>query len=192
MQKINKLLFGFIVAGVVILLLQYFLKAEPEVLVTEPVVEVPTAPRNDIESWNWVLSPVSPQGTQFKYPEPLPTKYVTAVEWPPTVSMVAGKLVCEQGSAIGSDGETKRFALRTLDGSDYCVGFSAEGAAGSTYTSYEYSTAQGDYVARVSFTLRTPQCMNYDDPERTVCKTEQALFATDALAVDILSSLTMR
>ncbi len=192
MKKINAVLFGFIVLGVVILLLQYFLKAEPEAPVTEPVAVVPTAPRNDMESWNWVLSPVSPQGTQFKYPEPLPTKYVVAQDWPPKVTMVAEEFACEPGSAVGADGEMKRFALRTLDGSDYCVGFSAEGAAGSTYTSYEYSTDQGDFVTRVSFTLRTPQCMNYDDPERGICKTEQALFTTDALAVDILSSLTMR
>ena len=192
MKKINAFLFGFIVLGVVILIAQHFLKEEPVVETSQSVAAVPTAPRNDMESWNWVLSPVSAQGTQFKYPEPLPTKYVTAEAWPPKVTMTAGELACEQGSAVGADGETKRFALRTLDGEDYCVGFSAEGAAGSTYTSYEYSTAQGDFIARVSFTLRTPQCMNYDDPERTVCKTEQALFTTDALAVDILSSLTMQ
>lgn len=192
MKKINTILFVFIVVGVVLLLVQNFWPAETVEEEVEPVAAVPTESRNDMESWNWVLSPVSPQGTQFMYPDPLPTKYVTAQTWPPKVELMAGEFSCESGSVAGADGEIKRFALRTIDGGDYCVGFSAEGAAGSTYTSYEYNTKQGDFVARVSFTLRTPQCMNYDDPERGICKTEQALFTTDALAVDILSGLRMQ
>ena len=34
---------------------------------------------------NWVKSSISPQGIQFMHPESLPTKYITATEWPPKV-----------------------------------------------------------------------------------------------------------
>lgn len=148
--------------------------------------------RDNMESWNWVYSEMSAQGTQFMYPDPLPTSYVTPVEWPPTVLVTGGELVCTPGRVPDASGELKLFAQRTIGGQNYCVGFSAEGAAGSTYTSYEYAAQQGDFIVRMSFTLRTPQCLNYEDPERSVCRGEQARFSTDALVVRMISSLKTR
>lgn len=162
-----------------------------------PVVATSTAPvaednRDNMESWNWVYSEMSAQGTQFMYPDPLPTSYVTPVEWPPTVVVTGGTLECTPGMVPDASGELKLFAQRTIGGQDYCVGFGAQGAAGSTYTAYEYAAQQGDFIVRMSFTLRTPQCLNYDDPERSVCRGEQARFSTDALVVKMISSLKTR
>jgi hypothetical protein len=105
--------------------------------------------------------------------------------------MTSEDFSCKEGSALNSDGKQAQFARKTIGGSLYCVATSAEGAAGSTYTSYEYATTQGDFLTKVSFTLRTPQCMNYDEPEQSACKTDQANFNVDALADRIASSLKM-
>lgn len=148
--------------------------------------------RDNMESWNWVYSEMSAQGTQFMYPDPLPTSYVTPVAWPPQVVVTGGKLECAPGMVADDSGAFKLFAQRTIGGQDYCVGFGAEGAAGSTFTSYDYAAQQGDFIVRMSFTLQTPQCLNYDDPERSVCRGEQARFSTDALAVKMISSLKTR
>jgi hypothetical protein len=153
--------------------------------------DCPESPSSDMSKWNWVLSEVSPQGAQFSYPKPVPTTYVTTQYWPPVVTMTSEDFSCKEGSALNSDGKQAQFARKTIGGSLYCVATSAEGAAGSTYTSYEYATTQGDFLTKVSFTLRTPQCMNYDEPEQSACKTDQASFNVDALADRIASSLKM-
>lgn len=153
--------------------------------------DCPEALSSDMSKWNWVLSEVSPQGTQFSYPKPVPTTYVTTQYWPPLVTMTSEDFSCKEGSALNSEAKQSQFARKTIGGSLYCVATSVEGAAGSTYTSYEYETAQGDFLTKVSFTLRTPQCMNYDEPEQSACKTEQANFNIDALADRIASSLKM-
>jgi hypothetical protein len=103
--------------------------------------------------------------------------------------MTTGVFVCEEGNAIGTDGVQKQYVQKTINGSNYCVATSAEGAAGSTYTSYEYTAAKGDVLTKVSFILRTPQCMNYDEPKRSECQAEQSTFDVDALADRIALSL---
>lgn len=156
------------------------------------VSDDPKITYSNMDDWGWTLSEISPQGTQFMYPSVLPTKFVTAQTWPPTVEMTAGEFVCTEGEATLSDGSSKYFERRTIAGSAYCVGTSSEGAAGSTYTSYEYSTAQGDFLTRVIFTLREVQCLNYDEPEQSSCKSEQANFDPNDLADRIVSSLRMQ
>lgn len=139
--------------------------------------------------WNWVSSETTSEELQFTYPNPLPTKFVTAADWPPVVSMTTGAFSCTEGDVTDPEGMRRHFERRTIGGHMYCVATSAEGAAGSTFTSYEYAIEKGNSVARVSFTLRTPQCMNYDEPEQSACKTEQASFDTNALADKIASSI---
>ena len=73
----------------------------------------------------------------------------------------------------------------------HCIVKTSEGAAGSTYMTYEYITGQGDFLAHVKFTLRFPQCMNYDEPQQGACKAEQATFDIDGLVDRIASSIRM-
>jgi hypothetical protein len=156
--------------------------------VVAEVPEVVEVPGSDMDTWNWVPSEVSAQGTQFSYPNPLPTTYVTPQNWPPTVELTAGAFVCEKGNVTGVDGMPKQYVQKTINGSNYCITTAVEGAAGSTYTSYEYTTAKGDFVTKVRFILRTPQCMNYDEPKQSACKIEQSTFDVDVLADRVASS----
>ncbi len=140
----------------------------------------------------WTLSDAQPPlGVQFLYPNPLPTKYITPEEWPPLVEMTSNPFVCEEGDILAADGPLKRAERRTVGDRVYCVVTSSEGAAGSTYTTYDYITAQGDFTARVAFTLRTPQCANYDDSERVACESEQGSYDVDGLVDRIVSSIRM-
>jgi hypothetical protein len=152
---------------------------------TTPDVVVST----NMAEWNWVYSEASAQGVQFLYPDPLPTRYVAAPGWPPAVVMTKEEFTCDEASDVEADGITKRYEERMIGDREYCVGMAAEGAAGSTFTSYEYLTAQEDVLVRVTLTLRTPQCMNYNEPEQTACTTEQANFDVDGLVDRIVASI---
>lgn len=138
---------------------------------------------NDMDTWEWVNSDVSVQGTQFSYPSPVPTEYVQPQEWPPQVTMTSEDFSCTESDTVKK---------RTINGNEYCVTASGEGAAGSVYTTYDYKTKQGDFLVQVNFVLRTPQCANYDEPNKSNCEAEQANFNVDVLTDRIASSITMQ
>ena len=68
-----------------------------------------------------------------------------------------------------------------VDDREYCVTRSSEGAAGSTYRAYEYAFQFGTSTYRIAFTLRFPQCTNYDEPQQSACKAEQSSYDIDGL-----------
>ncbi len=148
---------------------------------------------------NWIYSSITAQGIQFMYPKTLTMKYIgvqSGVDmWPPTINMTSSDYTCVENN-VGIAGPQKRTEKHIVDGKEYCVVYFSEGAAGSTYTTYEYTTKQGDFTPHLKFVLRFPQCMNYDDPNQTACKSEQSIFNSeniaDKLADKILSSIRMR
>jgi hypothetical protein len=156
-----------------------------------PAVPMATSTATTTDNLNWINATTS-TGLLFSYPNPFPLTYVTPVDWPPAVSRTKGSLNCTKNSETTMSGAVTSSSTKILNGREYCVFMSSEGAAGSTFTAYEYATAQGASVARVSFTLRTSQCMNYDKPKQSVCKKEQAEFNVDALADQILQSVTVQ
>lgn len=146
------------------------------------------SPRGD----QWFGIGTTTQGLTFYYPEPFPGRYVTSPEWPPLVELVANEYSCTEGDITAADGPLQGSKRVTINGREYCVTSSSEGAAGSTYTNYEYVTDQGsDFVVRIVFTIRKVQCMNYDEPARTACTSEQAPFNPDELADRIAKSIRM-
>lgn len=160
-----------------------------------PATSSPSSGTTTTNSGNWIVATTTTSpGIQFLYPRALGFAFVTPVDWPPTVSRSVGTLTCPEGEGdiITPDGNATRFKRQTINGQTYCIAMSDEGAAGSTYTSYQYSTIKDNAVVSVSFILRTPQCMNYDEPKQTACKNEQAEFDVAALALGILASITMK
>ncbi|HWO07104.1 MAG TPA: hypothetical protein VNM40_00815 [Candidatus Paceibacterota bacterium] len=130
----------------------------------------------------WIYTEPNAQGIQFQYPRTLPTRYISAPTegWPPRVALEGGR-----------DFSCAPEGTRMVGDRQYCVTVSSEGAAGSTYRTYEYTTAQGDFLARVEFTLQFPQCANYGEDEQPVCEAEQASFDIDGLVDRIASSIRM-
>ncbi len=119
----------------------------------------------------------SPVVAPTDYTKPLDTKYVTAASvWPPKVTTTTGgKLVCKK--------------QKDIQGNMYCIDAQPEGAAGSTYTTYTYKTKVGEQLASTTFTLRTVQCMNYDEPQQSECRNEQLSFDVDMLADGLIHQL---
>ncbi len=109
-------------------------------------------------------------GFTFKYPEQLPTKYISAVEWPPEVEVKIAQFLC---IAEG---------IQQINGRQYCVGLQSEGAAGNSYNTYTYNTMKDDRMVTIRFTLRYSQCANYEDPQKTECEQERRTFSVDDLA----------
>jgi hypothetical protein len=157
----------------------YFLTKKP---VTEPAGPAPVGTTTEQTS----LMSTTTNGVMFSYPE-LTTTYVSAAEWPPKVEQLD-----DFSCAPTDNGPTGKVEKRTINGKVYCVTIESEGAAGSTYVTYGYTTDRGDAVLRATFTLRFPQCLNYDDPNQTSCKNEQASFNVDTLAAGILGSASVK
>lgn len=126
----------------------------------------------------------------FKYPDPLPTKYtslLTDEEFHPRIALSTEEFACEEStSQTGSITVAK-----TLNEKSYCVKTEREGAAGSTYATYTYTTTRPDQknnLIALEFSLRQPNCGNYDDPQKTACEKELVDFKVDDLAVQILGT----
>lgn len=113
------------------------------------------------------------------YPENLSAVYISPVEWPPKISLSPGIFSCPETPAESS--LPSRTAKRLVDNRLYCVEAASEGAAGSVYTNYIYTTQKNDQLLKFKFVLRYPQCDNYEDPNKTECKTERETFNLDGV-----------
>ncbi len=131
------------------------------------------------------------QGIEFMYPESLQTTYISAQEWPPRIEEVAHEYSCTEGTITATDGPLTRVERKAINGREYCVGVSSEGAAGSTYRTYEYTTVVDDSTVRLVLTLRFPQCLNYDDPNQSACGTEQERFNLDSIVDRIIETVRL-
>lgn len=107
-------------------------------------------------------------------PPQLNTKYISPVDWPPKLEVVAGPFSCNEP--------------RTINGHNYCVTAESEGAAGSIYTMYAYAYPRGNQTAILTFSLRFVQCANYDEPPKGECERERATFNLDRLIDQIATN----
>lgn len=136
---------------------------------------------------NWKTATDGNTGTSFKYPEHLPTKYISGADWPPTLQILEEPFSCkETGNEIAPGGKTEK---RTIDGRPYCITQSSEGAAGSIYTTYTYAFLNHGKTTTFNFILRAIQCGNYDDPKKTECEKERASFNPDEVVALMASSM---
>lgn len=128
-------------------------------------------------------------GVSFQYPKELSTHYIHAFDWPPKISIFKETYSCtEAGQATARAGRTEE---RTIRGNTYCVTELVEGAAGSTYTQYAYAFEKKDRVLILTFSLRAPQCGNYDDPKKTECENERKTFSIDSLVNEITQTVNL-
>ena len=131
----------------------------------------------------------SEQGLEFSYPEKLTTKYIDAFEWPPKVTVADGEFSCAETSLASSLPE--RVTRRTVDSRVYCMEEIIGVAAGSTYIEYAYTTAREGKLITLKFTLRYPQCLNYDEPNQSECMAERETFDLDGVIDRITSTVVI-
>ena len=139
------------------------------------------------ENGLWTTTTDSQTGIAFNYPKTLLTEYIHTVDWPPQVQVLNQPFSCiEAGLEIARAGQTSK---RMVDDRTYCVTKESEGAAGTIYTNYAYAfplystgSTQADRKTIIfTFSLRAPQCVNYDDPQKTACEKERTSFDLDSL-----------
>ncbi len=123
----------------------------------------------------------------FSYPIDLGQKYISPEEWPPKLSVSQADFVCQATAETSS--QASRVSERQINGQTYCISAESEGAAGTTYTSYIYTTQRAGRLISLAFTLRYPQCLNYDNPEQTACIDERQNFDIDGLLDQMMSSV---
>ena len=120
--------------------------------------------------------------------EELNTKYISQVVWPPEITLSEGlELVCNETPMESS--VAKRVYKETFNGQEYCITVSSEGAAGSIYTEYSYSTIKFNKLITLDFILRFVNCSNYDEEEQTACITERESFNPTSYIDKIISNV---
>jgi hypothetical protein len=147
-----------------------------------------TITENDNNLWTTTTDAL---GVTFQYPKELLAKYVSVAEWPPVIKIETGTYSCQttpQEISSMSDITSERL----VDNRTYCVNIKNEGAAGSVYSSYIYTTAKNDKLVKVSFTLQYPNCNNYDEGQSQACTSEREAFDIDSTVDRIVQSIVVK
>ncbi|MDD2730992.1 MAG: hypothetical protein PHW33_02605 [Candidatus Portnoybacteria bacterium] len=127
-------------------------------------------------------------GVTFKYPKEFLAEYISVVEWPPAVKVGSGSFSCAETPQEKS-GMLEIISQRLVDDRVYCVNVKNEGAAGSVYSSYIYTTFWKGKLVSVSFVLRYPNCANYDKEQNRACASEREAFDLDATVDRIVQTV---
>lgn len=135
----------------------------------------------------WRSSTNDASGLIFDYPTALNTKFIHVQSWPPKLTITNQAFLCVETPSTSSLPE--RAMERVISSKLYCIKAISEGAAGSVYTDYTYSTALDDKTLSFNFILRYPQCGNYSEPEKTQCAEERTSFNLDEIIAQMVASV---
>lgn len=132
---------------------------------------------------------ISHNGVHFFAPKEISSfSFVRLNEWPPEIDY--GISETSASCDTNPDGLPKGTVVKNIGNKVYCVNTSSEGASGSIYYTYVYSTITSEQrYASVSFVAQFPQCLNYDSPEKEDCLTEEQNFNLDKVVDDIIESM---
>ena len=150
-----------------------------------------TITENTNDSNNLWTTITNDQGITFQYPKELLAKYVSVAEWPPVIKIETGTYSCKttpQEVSSMSDITSERM----VDNRTYCVNVKHEGAAGSVYSAYTYTTARNNELIKVIFTLQYPNCNNYDEVQSKACTNEREAFDIDSTVDRIVQSIVAK
>jgi hypothetical protein len=128
------------------------------------------------------------EGISFKYPEKLTTQYIFTQEWPPIIKVSSETYSCQE-TPQEVNSLAKITTQRIVDNRIYCVDVQNEGAAGSVYSSYIYTTLKNDKLIKASFVLIYPNCANYDNEQNQACASEREAFDIDGVVDRIVQSV---
>ena len=155
---------------------------------TGPGCEFGVCPNGDNSNNLWNTTNDNKAGITFQYPEKLTTRYISTQEWPPVVRIQSGIYSCLEKPQEKSS-LTETISQRLVDDRVYCVDVKHEGAAGSVYSSYVYTTLKKSNLIEVSFVLRYSSCDNYDQAQNQSCTSEREAFDIDATVDRIVQTV---
>ncbi|MBL7156233.1 MAG: hypothetical protein ISS87_01390 [Candidatus Pacebacteria bacterium] len=159
----------------------------PEINVPEQTPEIPEEPEQPQIPADWKA--YRGNGYAFYYPEELNMDYVNIYPWPPEVviSLPDTTIPVSLDSLCSGISYSE---LVTIKDTIYCVTTRSDGAAGTSYSNYEYFTYKDNWLAFLAFEMRLPNCGNFYglDNKMEQCKKEQSEFDPNVLADQILST----
>lgn len=118
-----------------------------------------------------------PKEIVFEEIKAMDTKYISGQVWPPVITIFeASELVCNE-TPMESSASQERVYRENIDGQEYCISALSQGAAGSVYTEYSYSTIKFNKLITLDFTLRFNQCYNYEEDKISECVSERENFS---------------
>ena len=129
------------------------------------------------------------------------TEYIGSQDWkviivneeekyPPKFKITEGQIDCKITSSESA--LLSRTVKRKIDGRIYCIESLSEGAVGTIYTQYAYSTIKNGSLIMMSCVIRYPQCINYSEPQRTECANERERFDLDKIIGYIVKNLSIK
>lgn len=182
----KRIIIWLVLIGLVIVVFVYFANKNQNNNVATSTQENEEQKLIDLVTKNWMAT-TSNEFT-FKYPADLGTKYIQTVDWPPILNVENKAYSCNEGgdSKVLPAGMTRE---QTIDSHSYCVTIEEEGAAGSVYTNYAYAFPYQNQTIIMTFTMRRPQCMNYDDPKQSECLKEEQDFNISPIVDTIVQTI---
>lgn len=138
---------------------------------------------------DWLTFNDQVNNVTFRYPKTLGKKYISEQEWPPKLSISRAAYDCQAGDASSS--LPNQTIERQINQRTYCISMTNDAAAGTVYGSYTYTTVWQDKLLAMTFVLRYPQCLNYEEPNQTECVDERQNFDIDGLMDQIVSSVAI-
>lgn len=134
----------------------------------------------------------------YRIPDNLDTKHISVRDWwnvevfathdeyPPEFKLTEDRISCRETAVEG--GLPVRILKKTINGQEYCIKVSSQGAAGSIYKKYTYATVKKGKLITVSFTARYTQCGNYGQPKRSECRRERQEYDLDQVVDNFVKS----
>ncbi|MFA5936582.1 MAG: hypothetical protein WC822_01750 [Candidatus Paceibacterota bacterium] len=149
------------------------------------ITENNNSSKNDNDLWT---TTTNDQGITFQYPKEILAKYISETEWPPVIKIETGTYSCKT-TPMEVSSMSEITSQRLVDDKTYCVNVKHEGAAGSVYSSYVYTTPQKGKLIKVSFMLRYSNCSNYDQTQNQACTNEREAFDVDGITDRIVQTI---
>lgn len=135
----------------------------------------------------WALVIDNAQAKSFVYTDKLATKYMHILDTPAKITISKTPFICNLAGNEGSMIAQGKTDKHTVGRNEYCVTTQSEGAAGSTYNTYNYSVASNGGTVTFNFADQLTQCANYNDPEKKECEAERAIFSIDTFVDQIFT-----
>jgi len=128
-----------------------------------------------------------PKQIVFEEIKAIDTKYISEQVWPPVITISeVSEFACNE-TPKESSLSGKRVYRENIDGQEYCISALSQGAAGSVYTEYSYSTIKFNKLITLDFTLRFNQCYNYEEDKIPECVSERESFNVSNNINEIIS-----
>ena len=136
------------------------------------------------------LTTLEKNNFSFTYPKETGTEFISFFDWPPIIVTLEETYSCENAGSIDeSSGKTEE---RRINGKNYCITEIVGAALGSMYTQYAYLTEKSGKLFSIVFSLRKPNCGNYDETKKAECEKRQNEYNIDKVVDFIVTSIEFK